>query len=310
MPELIVGLDAGGTKTSLLARTTDDGADLHLRGPAANFFRAGRQETSRVLAGLVRKALAARPNTRLGAICAGVAGAGSPDARRLLSATLRQNMGDLEPFRLHLMHDGALALEAAFGRLSGLILIAGTGSIVFARTLGGDTVRAGGWGYLIGDEGSGYAIGLRGLRAVTNALDAGEATDLVHVVREEFGAVSRRELLHTVYHCKKPIQQLARPILKAAGAGDSVAKRVVREEVRLLARQAATLVFCSPPMRPTACLFGGLSQSAMYRTYMGTALSEELPLFELGEPRQSPLEAAVHVATSLDGGSTGSVAPR
>ena len=309
MPELIVGLDAGGTKTSLLARTPDDAADVRLRGPAANLLRAGREETARVLASLVRTALATRPRARLSAICAGVAGAGSPDARKSLSASLRHNLRDLKPFHLLLMHDGALALEAAFGGLSGLILIAGTGSIVFARTFGGDTVRAGGWGYVIGDEGSGHAIGLRGLRAVTDALDGGEATDLVRVVREEFGAASRRELLRAVYRCKKPIAHLTKPILGAASAGDSVARRVVLQEVRLLARTAAALVSRSPPMRPAVCLFGGLSQSATYRAYMETALSEELPSFELVESRQSQLEAAVRVATPLKGKSTGSVAP-
>src|SRR4030042_1026984 len=93
----------------------------------------------------------------------GAAGAGREEERLALEAALEALR--IAP-RVHVTTDGAIALQSAFGDTAGIVLIAGTGSIAWARLPGGETARVGGLGAVLGDPGSGYDLGRAALRAV------------------------------------------------------------------------------------------------------------------------------------------------
>lgn len=299
MSDLFVGLDVGGTRTRLLARSADTENDVSLFGPAGNFFRAGPDGTATVLSTLIGRALELRPQCRLRAVCAGVAGAGSQQARDTLAQSVRSRLAACAPFALQITHDGAVALEAAFGEGSGMIIIAGTGSSLFGRALTGNILRAGGWGFMLGDEGSGHAIGLKGLRAVGHACDGGPATILTDLLMTRHGIAGQDALLHRVYRESWPVQQMAPLVLQAVADGDAEARRILYEETRALATQALWLARRSGPMDERVSLFGGLSKSMPYMEGMRSALREALPGWSLHPAQMSGVEAAVRLAQAL-----------
>ena len=298
MPEtpLYIGLDAGGTKTEALARTSQQADPTRLSGPAANLQRQGVEATARVLATLIEQALAQHPDARLHAVCAGVAGAGSPDDQHTLATHVRSLLGDEAPALVQITHDGAIALEAAFEGGSGVIVIAGTGSILFARTRRGEVLRAGGWGYLLGDEGSGHVLGIHGLRAVAHAFEGGPPTRLHTLLAERHGLATPDALKRSVYRENWPVQQMARLVIEAAEQGDAEAQRIIAEQTGALAQQVTWLAGQTVEVEPRLALLGGLTQSAFYKEALADALLGALPGWRVREPLHPPVVGALRMA--------------
>lgn len=296
---LYIGLDIGGSKTKLLARTASQGPSgsaWHLQGPGANPKRAGREQTTRVLTELVGKALDRRPGAHLGAICAGIAGAGSDDERQRLAARLRRNLDPTaSDAHLSFVDDARIALETAFPGQSGMVIGAGTGSVVRARTKKDRLTRSGGWGHVFGDQGSGYALGRVALRAVAAAHDGGPPTLLRPLLAREHDMDDRGGILRRVYDEGYPLHELAPSVLHAAEEGDAVATRLLREQTALLARQGARLAErCS--ITPRIGLFGGLTDSPTYAEALRHALREELPRWTTKIVSEPPVTGALHLA--------------
>src|SRR5438876_4508100 len=181
-PIYAIGVDGGGTKT--LAVIVDTQGNECGRGIAGSANHKGVGVTKAI--GNIRSAIEAAASQ---AACSlplqsawfGLAGIDRPQDHDLLLPHLR-------PLAHHmrLTNDADLVLSGLPGAI-GIALIAGTGSIALGRDLQGSSVRAGGWGYLIGDEGSGYDLGLRCLQAVAQAADGrGKATILVDLVLQQW----------------------------------------------------------------------------------------------------------------------------
>jgi glucosamine kinase len=139
-------------------------------------------------------------------------------------------------------NDAELALAGLRGE-PGVALIAGTGSIALGVDWAGCVVRVGGWGHLIGDEGSGYDIGRRALRVALRMADGREPRGaLLDRVLAHFGAGGHEELIERVYaeQGKSAVAGLAPAVLREARGGDVVAGAIVREAADELAQAAAT----------------------------------------------------------------------
>src|SRR5690554_492645 len=106
---MYIGLDAGASKTELLAQISSEEPPLSLLGPAANMARVGSTESARILADLIRQACEKFPGEKLESICAGVAGATGPSEQQALANELRDQLGNLTPPHIHVVHDGAIA---------------------------------------------------------------------------------------------------------------------------------------------------------------------------------------------------------
>ncbi|HET6566847.1 MAG TPA: BadF/BadG/BcrA/BcrD ATPase family protein, partial [Rhodothermales bacterium] len=238
---LYAGLDAGGSKTKLVARCPGC-EDITLVGPAANLQSVGTERCADILTDLVEQALTDRPKEKLAAVCAGLAGAGRDEDKAALIAAWRERLGSHAPDHLLVTHDGEIAIEAAFLGGSGVIVVVGTGSVAIAKGADGSLHRVGGWGYLIGDEGSGLITGLAGLRAVAHAMDGGPATVLQALLADRFGISTPGQLIHSVYQEKWRAQQFAAYVVEAAQQGDSVATEILNEQLHALALQVSWLV--------------------------------------------------------------------
>jgi N-acetylglucosamine kinase-like BadF-type ATPase len=293
---LYIGLDAGGSKTTMVAGRSLSDAPMRREGPCANLQRQGLDATADVLAALIRQAMQAYPGSAEVSVCAGVAGAGDDVEQEALAETVCGLLDRETPRHLRIVHDAAIALEGAFEGGSGIIVIAGTGSICLARTTGGDMLRAGGWGYLLGDEGSGHALGLAGLRAIALAFDGGPSTRLSSLLADRYGIDTPRALVHQAYQKKWPVQQMAPLVVQAAEEGDDVAEALIREQTGLLARQVAGMAQRTEAITPRAALLGGLNKEPFYKQALVSALLALLPAWTVQEPAASPVFGALQLA--------------
>src|SRR5204863_821295 len=112
--------------------------------------------------------------------------------------------------RILVVNDALIALVAGAGDNPGIVVIAGTGSIVYGRSAAGEAARAGGWGHMIGDEGSGYWIGREALAAVMRAADGrGPSTALTAEILRHFGVADVSHLPRIVYDREAPRMSVA-----------------------------------------------------------------------------------------------------
>ncbi|PSQ85496.1 MAG: N-acetylglucosamine kinase [Bacteroidetes bacterium QH_2_63_10] len=297
----LVGLDAGGSNTLLRATCEGCSEQMDRRGAAANPQRTGVEQSARTLAGLVRRTMRShRPIDRL-SVCAGVAGAGRPAEQTVLADHLRRALDD-EAGAVHVevVHDAHIALATAFGSGSGLVIIAGTGSVVFARAQDDTTYRAGGWGYLLGDAGSGYAVGRAGLRAVAEAFDGGANTSLRARMDEQYGIDGQEALIHRVYQDELALQDVAPLVMAAAANGDSVASEILTSQAAALMQQVTWLLEREDGIAPRVALLGGMLRNEHYAQVLRRALRTQVPDWSVEVLRHEPVVAALRRARHLD----------
>ena len=198
-----VGIDGGGTKTAVELRTR--GSAAHSRavfGPLN--CNSDRTAAAKTLTDTLAW-LAAQPEGLAGCdgLCIGSAGISNPDAYNFIQDIIRAG-GYTGP--LQIVGDQVTALAGALGQPVGTVLIAGTGSICYARTADGREARSGGWGHLIDDEGSAYALGRDILRAVVRAADGrAPATALTELVAQRLGAPGVQPVIRFTYAPKKSL---------------------------------------------------------------------------------------------------------
>src|SRR5712691_2741079 len=180
----VLGIDAGGTKTVCFLADEQGTIVSEGRGAGANLQSSGELAVEKVLHEVMETAIGDRAITP-SAICLGIAGVDRENDARIVRAIMRR-IGYKS--RILVVNDALIALVAGAQDSPGIVVIAGTGSIVYGRNANSDAARAGGWGHIIGDEGSGYWIGREALAASMRAVDGrGPATQLTDDVLEHFG---------------------------------------------------------------------------------------------------------------------------
>jgi N-acetylglucosamine kinase-like BadF-type ATPase len=238
----VLGLDAGGTKTVCLLADADGNIVSEARGGGANLQAVGELEVEKVLHDVMERAIGDRP-VMPAAICLGIAGVDREGDGAVIAGVMRR-IG--YKARVLVANDALIALVAGVGDEPGVVVIAGTGSIAYGRNAANEAARAGGWGYVLGDEGSGYWIGRQALRAVVREADGrGRPTALTPLVLAHFGALRPQELVHAIYsHVLKPqaIAAVARAVERAADDGDELALEILDVGARELAACARSVV--------------------------------------------------------------------
>jgi N-acetylglucosamine kinase-like BadF-type ATPase len=251
------------------------------RGTAgsSNLRAAGEAGALAALQAAIAEAYAAAqvPHDRSRAACLGLAGTRRPADQGRLRAWAEQA---LPGTAIQIVSDAELVLAAGTPDGWGIAVISGTGSIAMGRTTDGQAARTGGWGWAMGDEGSGYAIGLEALRAVTRAADGrGPKTALTEAVLTHWGLDEPEALIDTVYQTPFPraqIAALAATVAAMAGAGDEVSRNIIRQAGRELALAATTVARALGFDRPTpGALAGGMLVGAeLLRAALAQALAE------------------------------------
>jgi N-acetylglucosamine kinase len=237
----VLGIDAGGTKTVCLLADESGTVIAEGRGPGANLHASGDLEVENVLTRVMEAAIGDR-DARPAAICVGIAGADREDDARIVQGIMRR----ISPgSRILVVNDALVALVAGAGQGPGIAVLSGTGSIAYGRNAHGVAARAGGWGHLIGDEGSGYWIGWRALTAVVREVDGrGPRTRLTEDVLAHFGVTDAAGLVRIVYDRDVPrssVATLGPVVQKARDTGDAVAAELLACAAEELALAAASV---------------------------------------------------------------------
>jgi len=234
------GVDGGGTKTELVLMG-EDGSILSVsRFGALNLNSRSEEEADEALCGVVETIRNTAGECSM--LCIGAAGASNETLRQKITDKIRR-FGYAGPASF--VGDQETALFAAHGEAPGAVLIAGTGSICFGRGKNGETARAGGRGYRIDDEGSGYAIGRDILSAVVREYDGrGEQTALSPLVWQQLGSDRPEELIRRLYAKEDALSPAVfAPLLPIAHAqGDHAAAEILDKVVRELFILAKALV--------------------------------------------------------------------
>jgi N-acetylglucosamine kinase-like BadF-type ATPase len=224
----VLGIDAGGTKTVCLLADQEGHVIAEARRSGANLQAAGELQVEKVLHEVMEDAIGDRDIVPA-AICLGIAGVDRPDDSATVAAIMRR-IG--YKARILVVNDALVALEAGAPGQPGVVVISGTGSISYGRNAKGEAARSGGWGYVLGDEGSGYWIGRAALRAVLREADKrGPQTLLTGKLLRHFAVPQAQGLIHEVYNAQlKPavIGALAKCVQSAFSEGDEVAIGILR----------------------------------------------------------------------------------
>jgi N-acetylglucosamine kinase-like BadF-type ATPase len=227
-PIHVIGIDAGGTKTVCQLADADARIIAEARGGGANLQALGELEVEKVLYRVMEEALGGRPIVP-DAICLGIAGVDRPGDAAVVRGIMRR-IG--YQARVLVVNDALVALEAGAPGEPGVVIISGTGSIAYGRNSQHEAARAGGWGYVLGDEGSGYWIGRAALRAVLREADQrGRETLLTPLLLKHFGIAHAQGLLHEVYYSNlvpSAIGALSQCVEAAFREGDAAAIGILR----------------------------------------------------------------------------------
>ncbi len=225
----------------------------------------------------------------------------SPEAQH--AAALAREALDVE--RVVVCSDAQIALLGAHGGGPGVIVIAGTGSHVRGMNTRGEVARAGGWGWLLGDEGSGMWIGRAGVQAACRALDGtGEPTRLVALLCDSLGLEQFNHIKRLIYRGAfgaKEFAALAPIVDRAARQGDAVALRIFEDAGALLAQQVRAVFkrLDLPPTTPVAAVGGAFEHLALLLPAFKRALRRYQAETPVVEPRHSPAVGAALKALQL-----------
>ena len=294
---MVAGIDGGGTRTTLeLWRGSGEDRTRRTFGPF-NLNSIGEQKYRELLSEIFE---AIAQSGECSKICIGAAGISNPDVGRIAHEAAEQyGFSD----KLVLKGDQEIALYGAMSGGAGAILISGTGSICNGRDRNGRTVRVGGWGHLIDDVGSGYAIGRDVLTAVVRAYDGrGEKTVLTELVQNYWGCKSIGEIIAKTYLStdKSTIAALSHAAEDGASAGDSTAKRILRKNAEDLCELAATVYRRLGEQTLPLCLMGGLlTHQTIFRQEVETRIKTGYEGILLKQPDMDAASGAALWAWNL-----------
>ena len=288
MSRVLIGADVGGTKTAVVV-SVDGELAAREEGPGAA-VRPGRALVSAsVIADVARRALSAAGRIRGDVLVVGAAGAGRPTEQGELQSALRaEGMADT----VIVTTDIAIALEGAFGAGPGIVVSAGTGSVAVGRDAAGVLHRMGGYGWQMGDEGSGYAIGRAALGAVSRASDGrSPETQLTPRMLEATRSADFDTLVRWAASAgPAEVASLAPAVLEVASRGDVVAQGIADYAARELSQLALNLI---PRLegagRIPVVVTGGLLANAHLRRAVVAKLAEDPAL----ESVDAPVDAAL-----------------
>lgn len=294
---VVTGADVGGTKT-VVATEVDGKTHQRLEAPGAALRPDMVLRSATTIADAVRRSLAEAGVISTDVLVVGAAGAGRPQEARELARALR---AEELAATVKVTSDGEIALVAAFGGSPGILISAGTGSVGLARDHEGAMHHAGGYGWQMGDEGSGYALGRAALGAVGQAVDGRAETTVLSdgVLAATRSSDIARLVRWAAAAGPGEIAVLAPLVLEAAAANDPVATEIVNQAAGDLLNLALSLrrLFPEGTAVPVATT-GGILQTGALASALRATLAARSE-FTLIEQVVDPIAGALRLARDI-----------
>ncbi len=298
---VVLGIDGGGTRTRA-SIVTDERVLAFAESGSIKRLRVGAQAAEENLRALLSEAYKQAGITEVSAASVGVASASMPGVSEWISTVL----DDFGVNRSEVVGDEVIALDAAFKGGPGILQIAGTGSNTIGRAPDGGRETAGGWSSRLGDEGSGYWIGLHALRRALKAYDRGELTHVLDTVGKIWGTPTLDELVNLGDSTPGPdFAALAPAISQLAEEGDAVASGVLQQAAADLA-ESVLLVRDKLRRRhnlaeevPVAWIGSVVGKARLVREPFFASLHAAAPAMPVRETEVAGIEGAVWRAQRL-----------
>jgi len=298
---VFIGIDGGGTHSFAVAVDSSGKLLATARAGSLNFFSSGlptARRNLRMLVGLLERQIPAKTRFKK-AVAVGCAALFSDATKREKEKLCR---GILPLERTRVVGDGQTACFGATLGEPGVVIIAGTGSIVLAQNEVGKSRRVGGWGHILGDPGSAYWIALESVKAAIAAEEGlGPKTSLGRAIRRWFKVKKLTEIVPAIYRpdfAKEELAALAERVAKEVAGRDAVFCDICRRAGRELASQAlaaARLARLKARPLPVYLVGGVLARNSLVRANLVAALKKSWPV-RIEEPRLSPLSGAAAMA--------------
>jgi N-acetylglucosamine kinase-like BadF-type ATPase len=293
-----IGIDGGGTKTDCIITDESYIPLLSIKGGPLNLLINSLSESTNTILQLVNSSLSKMniPIMHLKYIGIGAAGAGGFEE----SEKLEINLKALLPpsITLKVASDAEVALEGAFNGKPGCILISGTGSIIYGKGKDGIIHRCGGFGRILGDEGSGYMLGKKGLILAAKEFDGRAPKTLItHLLKDKYQFQSSRDIISIVHNKSLDIAAIAPLVLAAAGNNDKVALRIIDEETDELLSLISCIIKKLKKENIEICFTGKLISTVnIFSITLRDKLAASFKLIKIKEPEYSPAMGAVFIA--------------
>lgn len=294
---LVVGVDAGGSRT-VAAAADGDASPRTVVGDPAGLSARGVEPAADAIARAVGRVLG---DDRPAAIAVGAAGAGRLDVANALAAALRARFPGAP---VAVTDDARIALRGALPAGDGIVLIAGTGAIAYGE-FGERRCRAGGGGYALGDDGSGYAIGGAALKLLLRSFEGRSPRDpLLDAVAARTGVAGIDDLLTFAYANGTPVPTVASVapiVLEFAGAGVRSALKIVQQAALELFDLVRTVWHASGETSELPLAFsGGLLAANTQLSYLvEVRIGSELPQLRIVKNGGPPYLGALAEARAL-----------
>jgi glucosamine kinase len=263
-------VDAGGSHSVAVIVDARGNELARAQGPGAAVHAGNEAASADTITRLVADAARRAAGHGIEALVVGAAGAGHPPVRAALTQQLLTRGA---PPLTQVVTDAEAAFASAFGDGPGILVLSGTGSIALARDPAGAWHRAGGWGWRVGDEGSGFAIGRAGVAAVGRALDGrGPGTSLSEVLPQAAGVADAAALMAWARGATPAmVAALAGAVQGEARRGDTVSDGIVRAAAGDLAAHVAALQsrFPASTVIPVVLAGGALRPDSPLRAAVG-----------------------------------------
>ncbi len=293
----LIGIDGGGSTIRVVIVTPDMTPLTQSQGPLANPYVIGQKKSAAIIQSQIRETLAqaALLPDQITGVGVGVAGAAEAHLQEWLHGVVKKAIPQAQ---IVTSSDMEIALVGANGARQGVLILAGTGSVAFGINKAGTTIRVGGWGHLLGDEGSGYWLGIQTLQAIVRAFDGrGDSTALTSRILNELGLGTEKDVLPWLYRDNAPhshdVARLAPLIVEAAENGDAVARRIVETAAHELALLGKTVIRRLESEAPKIAFAGGLLANP---NFLSLRLCEILDLPGIPSPRYPPVIGAALLA--------------
>jgi N-acetylglucosamine kinase-like BadF-type ATPase len=300
----LIGIDGGGTSSRCVICDENGKVLYRCKGGPTNFLKYDINGVCKTIYSLLNKC---RQNLKItyndiNVVVIGTAGAGRRKDALLLIKNLKRFLESKKiSLRLRVVSDGLIALEGAFSGKSGSILISGTGSIIFGKDKKGKVYRLGGYGNKIGDEGSGYSIGQKGLNAVSKDFDGrAKKTLLTKYLKENFKIDSGEKLIQKIYHDDFDIASFAPHVLKAADKRDEAAIEILeRESGELILHIERIIKLLKSPKMKLALIGSLIANENLFSKLLKEKIDSNFSNIEIVEPENLPEIGALILAQKL-----------
>jgi len=302
---VVLGIDGGGTRTrAAILRVNGGDEQVLARAESGSIkrLRVGEEAAEANLRVLLKDVFEQAGLSGVAAASVGVASANISGVPEWITAVLTEFGAE----RVEVVGDEVIALDAAFQGGPGILQIAGTGSNTIGRTADGNQESAGGYSSRLGDEGSGYWIGLHGVRRALNAFDRDEPTLILERVGEIWGTASLEDLVGFGDSTPGPDFAALAPIMnELAEAGDVVALGVLRQaaadlvEFVLLVRRKLRRRYGIAGEVPVAWTGGVIEKMSIVREAFFAGLQEGAPEMPVRRDGVVPLDGALWRAKRL-----------